>query len=245
MATQTRSPSGYSAWRLIADDVRREIVDGALPAGARLPSETELAERFGVHRNTVRQAVAALAADQLVVARRGSGTFVAEHAVLVHRIGLRTRLTSSLEHQGGAAPGRLLSWAVEAEPPAEVSERLGLDGRPALHLESVRRAGGVAISRGTHWFDAGRVEGLHEQFSHVGSMTEALRAVGVDDYVRASTMVGARVATPAEASDLQLAAGSVVLVVRAVDALPDGTPLQYGVTRFRADRVELDVETQR
>jgi GntR family phosphonate transport system transcriptional regulator len=63
MATaRSRPPSGYSAWRLIADELRREIVSGARPPGAKLPPEGELAERFGVHRNTVRQAVAALAA---------------------------------------------------------------------------------------------------------------------------------------------------------------------------------------
>ena len=81
-------------------------------AGSKLPAEGELAERFGVHRNTVRQAVAALAAEHLVVSRRGSGTFVAEHTVLVHRIGARTRLSDSLGRRGRAS-GRLLESAVE------------------------------------------------------------------------------------------------------------------------------------
>src|ERR1700677_2611222 len=95
MTTQGRSRSGYTAWRLIAEGLRREIVDGKRTPGAKLPTEGELAERFGVHRNTVRHAVAALAAEHLVVSRRGSGTFVAEHTVLVHRIGARTRLSDS------------------------------------------------------------------------------------------------------------------------------------------------------
>ena len=62
-----------------------------------------------------------------------------------------------------------------------------------------------------------------------------------DDYVRATTTVGARHATAAEAADLGLSAGSVVLVTRSLDILPDGTPLQIGITRFVADRVELDI----
>src|SRR6202044_2762923 len=104
MTTQHRSRTGYSAWRLIAEELRREIVGGARGPGAKLPPEGELAERFGVHRNTVRQAVAALAAEHLVVSRRGSGTFIAEHTVLVHRIGSRTRLSDSLGHPG-RSPG--------------------------------------------------------------------------------------------------------------------------------------------
>ncbi len=47
--------------------------------GEAIPSETELARRFGVSQGTVRKAIAALAADNLVVRRQGKGTFVATH----------------------------------------------------------------------------------------------------------------------------------------------------------------------
>ena len=240
MTARTRSTSGYSAWRLIAEELRREIVSGAQAPGAKLPSEGELAERFGVHRNTVRQAVAALAAEDLVVSRRGSGNFIAERTVLVHRIGARTRLSDSLGRRGRAS-GRLLESAVEPDPPAEITERLVLGGRAGLRLETVHAVDGHPITRATHWFAADRVPGLAERFSATGSITAALRAVGIDDYVRAATTVGARHATAAEAADLELPAGSVMLVTRSLDVLADGTPLQVGITRFVAGRVELDV----
>jgi GntR family transcriptional regulator len=47
--------------------------------GAAIPSEIELAGRFGVSQGTVRKAIDALAADNLVVRRQGKGTFVATH----------------------------------------------------------------------------------------------------------------------------------------------------------------------
>lgn len=238
---QGRTPSGYSAWRLIAEELRGEIVAGVVPVGSKLPSESELAQRFEVHRHTVRQAVAALAAEQLVVARRGSGTFVAEHDVVVHRIGVRTRLNDSLGPRGLTAPGRLIETAVEPEPPADVARRLGLEGA-ARRLEVVRSVEGRPISRVTSWFDAATVPGIAEEYRAVGSMTLALRNSGVPDYVRAATSVSARLATAAEAEDLELPAGSVVLVVRALDTHPDGRPLLFNVTRFAADRVELDVD---
>ena len=240
MTTRSRSPSGYATWRLIAEELRREIIGGARAPGAKLPPEGELAERFGVHRNTVRQAVAALAAEHLVVSRRGSGTFVAEHTVLVHRIGARTRLSDSLDRRGHAS-GRLLESAVEPAPPADVAGRLVLGDGAGLRLETVLAVDGRPLARATHWFAADRVPGLAERFSVTGSVTAALRAVGVDDYVRAATTVGARHATAAEAADLGLPAGSVVLVTRSLDTLTDGTPLQIGITRFVADRVELDI----
>jgi GntR family transcriptional regulator, phosphonate transport system regulatory protein len=240
MSTQHRSPSGYSTWRLIAEELRREIISGTQAAGAKLPSEGELAERFGVHRNTVRQAVAALAAEHLVVSRRGSGTFIAEHTVFVHRIGARTRFSDSLGHRGSASL-RLLESADEPEPPAEVAERLALGGRPALRIETVHAIDGRPITRATHWFVADLVPGLADRLAATGSVTSALRDIGIDDYMRAATTVSARHATAAEAADLALPPGSVVLVTRSLDVLTDGTPLQVGVTRFVADRVELDV----
>jgi GntR family transcriptional regulator len=48
------------------------------PAEA-LPSETELALRYGVSQGTVRKALDALAADNVLVRRQGKGTFVATH----------------------------------------------------------------------------------------------------------------------------------------------------------------------
>ena len=240
MMTQGKSRSGYSAWRLIAEELRRDIVSGAKAPGTKLPSEGDLAERFGVHRNTVRQAVAALAAEHLVVSRRGSGTFVAEHTVLVHRIGARTRFSDSLGSRGRAA-GRLLESSVEAEPPAEVAERLTLGGRAALRLETMQTVDGLPIARATHWFPADLVPGFVERFGDSGSITRALRGIGIDDYMRAATSVGARHATAAEAADLELPVGSVVLVTRSLDVLADGTPLQVGYARFVAGRVELDI----
>ena len=240
MTTQGRARSGYSAWRLIAEELRRDIVSGSQAPGTKLPAEGALAERFGVHRNTVRQAVAALAAEHLVVSRRGSGTFVAEHTVLVHRIGARTRFSDSVGGRGRAR-GRLLESAIEPVPPADVTERLTLGASAGLRLETLTEVSGRLISRATHWFAADRVPGLASRYSETGSITAALRGQGIDDYVRASTMVGARHATADEAADLGLPAGSVVLVTRSLDTLTDGTPLQIGVTRFAADCVELDV----
>jgi GntR family transcriptional regulator len=47
--------------------------------GDTIPSELELAARFGVSQGTVRKAIDALASDNLVVRRQGKGTFVATH----------------------------------------------------------------------------------------------------------------------------------------------------------------------
>ncbi|GAB4541273.1 MAG: hypothetical protein Tsb0019_41050 [Roseibium sp.] len=62
----------------IANAIREAILEGRLVGEERLPSETELAERFGVSRSTVREALKRLAAQNLIRSERGSsgGAFV-------------------------------------------------------------------------------------------------------------------------------------------------------------------------
>jgi GntR family phosphonate transport system transcriptional regulator len=238
----TRSNSGYSAWRLITEELRGEIADNRLRAGDRLPTEHVLAERYGVNRHTARQAIAALAEDGIVESRRGSGTFVTGEAMRLHRVGLRTRLTSSLGDTAGAsAKIRVLDSAVE-DAPADIAPRLGLQGGKAIRVETTRAADGHPISVSTHWFDARRLPDIATALRRTGSVTAALREGGINDYIRASTVIGARHATTLEAKLLALRPGAIVLVTEALDTLPDGTPLQHLVTRFAAQRVRLDIE---
>jgi GntR family transcriptional regulator len=55
----------------VADAIRGEIAAGNPPAGGALPSEKKLAARYGVGRNTVRDAIAMLRAEGLIDGRQG------------------------------------------------------------------------------------------------------------------------------------------------------------------------------
>lgn len=239
--SHSRSATGYSAWRLIAEELRAEITGGVLQAGDRLPTEHALAERFDVNRHTARKAIAALAEDGLVASRRGSGTFVTGGTVLVHHIGMRTRLSTSLGERHQAA-GRVLES--ETEPAsAEIAGHLGVEpGAPVVRVESLRTVDGDPLAVGTRWVDAARLPDIARVLHETLSVTAALRAHGIEDYVRVSTVVAARHATATEAGLLGLEPGGIVLVTEALDALPDGTPLQYQVSRFAAQRVRLNIE---
>lgn len=57
----------------------RALGAGEWAPGAAIPSESELAARFGVSQGTVRKAIDEMAAENLLVRRQGKGTFVASH----------------------------------------------------------------------------------------------------------------------------------------------------------------------
>ena len=60
----------------VAQELSRQIEDGTLQPGEKLPTEAELCEKFEVSRTVVREAVARLRSDGLLIPRQGIGVFV-------------------------------------------------------------------------------------------------------------------------------------------------------------------------
>ncbi|WP_420479936.1 PLP-dependent aminotransferase family protein [Brevundimonas sp. FT23028] len=72
-----RSHADETAYRGLAEALKRLVLDGRLPLDARLPGERRLAEALGLSRITVSSALDRLRADGFVVSRVGSGSFTA------------------------------------------------------------------------------------------------------------------------------------------------------------------------
>lgn len=78
----------------IASSLRHEIDAGTWPVGANLPSICQLANRFGVANQTMRQAVGLLESERLVLRRQGVGTVVQNNPRDLHWLKLPTDWTS-------------------------------------------------------------------------------------------------------------------------------------------------------
>jgi DNA-binding GntR family transcriptional regulator len=83
-------------YRQLARILREQIQAGQFLPGAALPSEASLAQNFGVGRDAVRDALASLRSEGLVITTRGIGTFVREQAIdlTVVRVGAGTRVAA-------------------------------------------------------------------------------------------------------------------------------------------------------
>ncbi|MBI3963006.1 MAG: PLP-dependent aminotransferase family protein [Deinococcus sp.] len=76
---------GEPLYQQITRQVRAKIVAGDLSPGQRLPTERSLAQKLGVHRNTIVSAYAELEADGLITSHVGRGTFVAQRELPAER----------------------------------------------------------------------------------------------------------------------------------------------------------------
>src|SRR5215212_7020340 len=78
--TEAQKDLGYRPlYRQVRDVLVKRIADGMWQAGQALPSEPEIAADLGVSQGTVRKALDAMTAENLVVRRQGRGTYVAKH----------------------------------------------------------------------------------------------------------------------------------------------------------------------
>jgi GntR family phosphonate transport system transcriptional regulator len=226
-------------WQRIAEVLAAEIGSGTFPPGARLPTETALAQRFGVNRHTLRQAIGALSTAGLVSVQHGRGSFVRPAPMLEYPLGARTRFSEILSRQSLMADGELLTVR-EGPATAEVAEALGLpEATPILVLEILRRADGLPVSMTTSHLPVPRFRGLDAAFRETNSITAALRIFGVADYTRRSTRIWTRMPTPEEAVLLRQRGDVPVLVMESVNQDESGQAIEFGIARAAGQRVQV------
>lgn len=234
--------SGVALWKQIAETLAGEIASNLLRPSERLPPEGDLATRFGVNRHTVRRAVQTLEDRGLVRVQQGRGTFVSADTLYDYRLGDRVRFTDLVARQARRGEGELLASRVAA---ADAVEAAALDlppGAPLVVLETLSRVDGLPVTLGRHCFSGVRFPTIADVFAEERSITRSLRRLGVADYTRRRTTVTARAATPEERERLAMPRTTPLLVAESVNVDPDGRPLEYGIARFAANRVQIVFE---
>lgn len=228
-------------WKSIATTVAAEIARGHYRAGDKLPTEAELALRFGVNRHTVRRALADLVDRGLVHTRRGLGAFV-QAGPAEYPIGRRVRF-----HQNIRATGRLPDKQVlriETRPCDQTeAQALALKpGEGVVVYEGLSLSGGAPIAHFESVFPLFRLPGLAETLTRITSVTEALRHHGIADYTRAQTRITAELANATQALHLRVPEGAPLLHTQSLNVTDDGLPIERGLTWFSGEKVALTVE---
>jgi GntR family transcriptional regulator len=244
--------AGQLPSRRIADAVRELITAGELAPGDKLPSERELARRFGTARNTAREAVRLLTEEALVTPVHGKGVFVREKQRLFRwgndrysrKIYRETGLTPfRLEMQRQGKKASINAVAIDRiAPPYDVAERLGVstDEESVIRRLNEYHADDEPVQLVTTYIRWSEAEGtlLTEPKAGPGGIYGRLEDKG-HVMTTGRDEITARMATHDEAQFLQVPAGVPVLDVLHTSFDQDGEPFE--VTRFvhRADRSGL------
>ena len=228
-------------WRQIARRLSAGIGPAGLKPGDRLPTEAQLAAEHGVNRHTVRRAIESLAQSGLVRVEQGRGTFVAED-MLDYEVLPRTRFSEWVRRQSREPSGEVLHVRTVAAS-AAVAAGLGVArGDLVVSYERLGLADGLPVGLTSHHFPAGRLPGIQDALERHPTITAALAAVGVANYVRRTTRVGARMPTAAEGALLRVSRSRPVLVCENVNVDDAGVVVEFGVSRHPSTRVQVVFE---
>jgi GntR family transcriptional regulator len=232
------------AYRRIAEDLRRAIGNGTLVPDQRLPSESELAEQYGVTRMTVRQAVDPLVRSGLLMRRQGAGTFVARPAPPTRRLDRLESFTEEVRSTGRRLTTRLLECDV-VPAPSELVGFLGIEPRAAVvRVARLRIIDHVPTIVMTSWLPHARVRGLEETALRDGSLYAALREdFGVIPR-RAEQRVSAVPANRVVADLLGVEAGAPTLRLERVTYADRGEAFEFARSWTRPGfELSADLET--
>lgn len=229
-------------WKSIRQTLQDEIQSGLYRPGDKLPTEHELTSRFGVNRHTIRHALSALAEEDIVRSRRGSGVYVS-NTPTTYPIGKRVRFHQNIELSGRLPKKKPLR--VETRPASKAEAKaLNLSADALVHVyEGVSLAEVSPIALFTSVFPAERFPDIPMLLENETSVTAILKMSGVQDYTRVSTKVNADKANPTQAIHLAVREGDPLIRTTGVNADPDGNPIEYGTTFFAGDRVTLTIQT--
>lgn len=235
--TRSRTP----VWQAIANVVRGEISEGRYAPGDRLPTEAQLAARFGVNRHTVRHGLSRLVDEGLVHTRRGAGAFVAS-VPTDYPLGKRVRFHENLLAAGRRPEKRRLDVLRRSATAAEARALAIPEGAAVCAYHGLSLADGVAIAVFESLFPIDRISGIERHLLQTSSVTDALARAGVGDYTRASTRLTAVPADATQALHLRIREGDPLLRSTSVNVGADGQPVEFGRTWFAGDKVTLTLE---
>ena len=234
----------------LADVLRAEIQDNLRRPGSQLPTESEFQHDYGVSRTTIRAALAALAAEGLVVTRKGFGSYVRDRPPL-------RRISSTHRHASHRAPGkpefdteaiaqgqvpsRRMLMVGRGPVPADVADWLGsAAGEQAVISKRLQLLDDVPAVISTSYYPLWLAEGtrLESPDALPEGPDNLIERIG-HEFARGIELLRVRMPTPEEVRLLDLEPGVPVVRMLHIDYSPDGRTLQVADDLYAGDRHEF------
>lgn len=237
--------SGQPLYREVKARLTRSLAGGEWRPGAAIPSESQLAQRYGVSIGTLRKAIDDLAAEGVLVRQQGRGTFVARHTPerlrfrFFHVVGRDgARATPDVELRGFRA-GR-----------ATNAEALGLGiarGAPVWRIRNLLTLAGAPVEVDDITIAQARFPGLTRAglAAREGTIYHLYQTHYATNVIRIGERLAAVAAPPDIARLLRLRAGRPVLEIRRIAYSFDDQPVELRLSRVHTARHEYDGAPER
>lgn len=230
-------------WAQFRDALRMQILQGALPIGAKLPSEAELGEQFGISRIVVREALADLVRNNLIYKIKGRGAFVSARERDEDFVSTVLGFSDEMERKGRSVRTRILEQQLRA-PTEQEANSLGLvDATQVVALKRLRSVDGELRLLVETLVPADLAPGLHRMRLDDRSLYDVLRRQYGLRLVRAERWIDAVLPDAETCELLELPHPEPLLRIESVAYGVNGRRLEYYKALHRCKSSRLHVQT--
>lgn len=230
-------------WMQFRDALRGRILGGEFEVDAKLPTEAEFGEQFGISRIVVREALADLVRTGLIYKIRGQGAFVASRERDEEFVSTTLGFSDEMVRKGLTVTTAVLEQTLRPPTPAE-AQALGLaetDMVVALkRLRSVDRQLRLLVETA---IPADVAPGLHRTRLENRSLYDVLRRQYGLRIVQAERWIDAVVPDAATRELLQIDATEPLLRIESIAYGANGRPVEYYQALHRCQSSRLHVKT--
>jgi GntR family transcriptional regulator len=228
----------------IMQQLRAKIEEGEYNIDTPLPPERELVETYQVSRMTVRQAIAELVNEGILIRRKGVGTFVAPPKLEQALSGL-TSFTEDMAKRGMQAGARIISFE-EKMPDHTVRKTLGLAPDECVFVcTRLRLADGEPMALETTTLKASVCPGLSREDLENQSLYKLLAERWGVQLERATQSLEPILAAPYEAALLHVTVGSPLLLMHRITYDQADNAFEFVKSLYRGDRYKFITELHR
>ena len=225
----------------IAIDIKKRISAKEWITSERIPSETELSEYYGVSRITLRQALAELEKDGVIIKIRGKGVYISENPIPhIYDLSYPISLSTSLREKGIQFSSDVLELIEFPDPLEDVCEKLRLrPDEPVVYIKRLFIADKRPICVSESWIPAHLVPNLAMEGLIDGMISKTFAERYHLDYESIEDCFEVLRPTKNLVELLKITYDTPILLLTGISYTEDKNPLEYSQTSWSADSVRF------
>ncbi|WP_333648751.1 GntR family transcriptional regulator [Lacrimispora sp.] len=222
----------------ITEDIKAKIYH----PGDRMPSETELGEKYGVSRITVRRAVKELCEEDILIRKQGKGTFVLNTG-MKNRLDLLGGFHDCMEEQGRAVRAEILEKSIIRVKASYAKDLQIGEDEEVVYLKRIMYADDIPMMMDMCYLPLKRFPGIVDKMTGDFSVFRILKEEYSINLKRYYKVIKVRKATKEISAHLQCRIGDPMFDLFKITYNEDGVPQHIAISILKGENTSYVISS--